>query len=112
MIFPLRIEGELRPTRKLQPEERTQDHTVVLRGRRFQAGRVQLERAGWGCELLGSGEEKAMAAVRKKRYRDVHGRNVLFELRPGRAPGVPGVVIDAAGRARAVRTGLQPVDVR
>ncbi|HEU4328247.1 MAG TPA: hypothetical protein VFS21_34235 [Roseiflexaceae bacterium] len=28
------------------------------------------------------------------RYRDVHGRNVLFELRPWRAPGVPGMAID------------------
>lgn len=47
-----------------------------------------------------------------RHYRDVHERNVLFELRTLREPGVPIPVRDAAGRIRLVRVGVQPVDVR
>jgi hypothetical protein len=48
----------------------------------------------------------------QRRYRDVHERNVLFEVRPLRGSGVPGLARDAAGRVRLVRVGLQPVDLR
>jgi hypothetical protein len=48
----------------------------------------------------------------RQRYRDVHERNVLFEIRTPRQPGVPALVRDAAGRVRLVRIGLQPVDLR
>lgn len=48
----------------------------------------------------------------QRRYRDVHERNVLFEVRTLSQPGVPGLVRDAAGRVRLVRIGLQPVDLR
>jgi len=50
----------------------------------------------------------------RRHYRDVHERNVLFEVRPwrGRGRGVPVPVRDPAGRLRLVRVGLQPVDVR
>ena len=48
----------------------------------------------------------------RRHYRDVHERNVLFEVRPWRGRGVPVPVRDPAGRLRLVRVGLQPVDVR
>jgi hypothetical protein len=48
----------------------------------------------------------------RRRYRDVHERNVLFEIRTLRQSGVPGVARDAAGRVRLVRIGLQPIDLR
>jgi hypothetical protein len=48
----------------------------------------------------------------RRRYRDVHERNVLFELRPWRSRGVPMLVRDAAGRLRAVKVGLAPIDLR
>ena len=48
----------------------------------------------------------------RRHYRDVHERNVLFELRPWRGRGVPVLARDQAGRVRLVRVALQPVDVR
>jgi hypothetical protein len=45
-------------------------------------------------------------------YRDVHDRNVLFEIRPADQPGVPIIVKTWANRLAVVRVGLQPVDVR
>jgi hypothetical protein len=48
----------------------------------------------------------------QRRYRDVHERNVLFEIRNLHTSGVPMLARDAAGRVRLVRVGLQPVDVR
>lgn len=46
------------------------------------------------------------------RYKDVHGRNVLWELRPAWARGVPALMVNAAGQRQVVRVGLQPIDVR
>jgi hypothetical protein len=51
-------------------------------------------------------------AAYQSRYGDVHERNVLFEVRPWRARGVPLLARDEAGRYRLVRVGLRPVDVR
>ncbi len=48
----------------------------------------------------------------QRRYRDVHERNVLFEVRTRNTSGVPVLARDAAGRVRLVRAGLQPVDLR
>jgi hypothetical protein len=48
----------------------------------------------------------------RARYRDVHERNVLFEIRPPRQSGVPALARDATGRLRLVRIGLQPIDLR
>ncbi|GAA3215996.1 hypothetical protein ACFO1B_14965 [Dactylosporangium siamense] len=48
----------------------------------------------------------------RRRYRDVHERNVLFEVRGPRQPGVPVLARDAAGRVRLARVGLQPIDLR
>ncbi|MEV0132991.1 hypothetical protein AB0H83_31575 [Dactylosporangium sp. NPDC050688] len=48
----------------------------------------------------------------QQRYRDVHERNVLFEVRTRNTSGVPVLARDAAGRVRLVRVGLQPVDLR
>lgn len=46
------------------------------------------------------------------RYRDVHERNVLFEVRPWRSRGVPMLMRDAAGKLRLVRVRLAPIDLR
>lgn len=46
------------------------------------------------------------------RYRDVHERNVLLEVRPWRSRGVPMLMRDAAGKLRLVRVGLAPIDLR
>jgi hypothetical protein len=46
------------------------------------------------------------------RYHDVHGRNILFELRPPAAQGVPCLIINQARQVQRVRVGLQPIDVR
>ncbi|MEU7819499.1 hypothetical protein [Catellatospora sp. NPDC049133] len=48
----------------------------------------------------------------RRRYSDVHERNVMFEVRPARAGGVPVLVRDLSGRVRLVRVGLQPIDLR
>jgi hypothetical protein len=48
----------------------------------------------------------------RSRYKDVHARNVLFELRQPPARGVPLVVRDWVGAFRLVTVGLQPIDVR
>ncbi|MEU8073857.1 hypothetical protein AB0B31_00300 [Catellatospora citrea] len=48
----------------------------------------------------------------RRQYSDVHERNVLFEVRPARARGVPVLARDLAGRVRLVRVGLQPIDLR
>ena len=48
----------------------------------------------------------------RRRYRDVHERNVLFEVRTFNRSGFPVLARDAAGRVRPVRIGLQPVDLR
>ncbi|MBN1200303.1 MAG: hypothetical protein JXJ20_00475 [Anaerolineae bacterium] len=45
-------------------------------------------------------------------YRDVHARNVLFELRALSEKGVPVLVRNWTGAFRLVRVGLQAVDVR
>ncbi|GAA1653935.1 hypothetical protein [Catellatospora bangladeshensis] len=47
-----------------------------------------------------------------RHYRDVHERNVLFEVRPARARGVPVVTRDLHGRIGLRRVGLQPIDLR
>ncbi|WP_155374564.1 hypothetical protein [Catellatospora vulcania] len=48
----------------------------------------------------------------RRRYADVHERNVLFEVRPARAGGVPVLARDLSGRLRLMRVGLQPIDLR
>jgi hypothetical protein len=51
-------------------------------------------------------------AAYQRRYRDVHERNVLFEVRPAAARGVPVLVRDGSGRVRVARVGLAPIDLR
>jgi hypothetical protein len=45
-------------------------------------------------------------------YKDVHARNILFEIRSFNQSGVPMLIRDMVGRLRFVKVGLQPVDVR
>jgi hypothetical protein len=45
-------------------------------------------------------------------YKDVHARNILFEIRPFNQSGVPLLTRDMIGRLHFVKVGLQPVDVR
>jgi hypothetical protein len=46
------------------------------------------------------------------RYKDVHDRNVLFEIRPFHQSGVPLLIRNEAGRLALVRVVIQPIDVR
>jgi hypothetical protein len=48
----------------------------------------------------------------KARYKDVHERNVLFELRTVKEKGVPLLARSWKGGTRLVKVGLQPIDVR
>jgi hypothetical protein len=48
----------------------------------------------------------------RARYEDVHGRNVLFEIREPGERGVPALAREWSGGVRALRVGLQPIDVR
>jgi hypothetical protein len=45
-------------------------------------------------------------------YKDVHARNVLFEIRDWRQSGVPIIMKNWAGKVQTLKIGLQPVDVR
>ena len=45
-------------------------------------------------------------------YRDVHDRNVLFEIRDFHQPGVPLLIKTWTSQLAAVKIGLQPIDVR
>jgi hypothetical protein len=54
----------------------------------------------------------ARYATYQRHYRDVHERNVLFEVRPHNQRGVPALARDAAGRIHLVRIALQPIDLR
>jgi len=47
-----------------------------------------------------------------RRFRDVHERNVVFEVRDWRRRGVPVIARDASGRIRLARVRLRPIDVR
>ncbi len=46
------------------------------------------------------------------RYKDVHGRNVLFEISAFNRSGVPIILRDWSGKLKLAKVGLQPVDVR
>lgn len=48
----------------------------------------------------------------RRHYRDVHERNVLFEIREHSQPGAIAIAKDWNGRVRIVKVGLQPIDVR
>ena len=48
----------------------------------------------------------------RARYGDVHERNVLFEIRHHREPGVLVLARDATGKLRLLHVGLRPVDLR
>ena len=48
----------------------------------------------------------------RQHYKDVHERNVLFEIRERGQRGVLAIAKDWNRRVRVVKVGLQPVDVR
>jgi hypothetical protein len=48
----------------------------------------------------------------QSQYRDVHDRNVLFEILPINGHGVPVILRTWAGRLTLAKVRLQPVDVR
>jgi hypothetical protein len=62
---------------------------------------------GWLRSLLGQ-----QFNMYRRHYKDVHDRNVMFELRAPGDRGVPVVVRDWNGKLRLVKVGLQPIDVR
>jgi hypothetical protein len=45
-------------------------------------------------------------------YKDVHDRNVMFEIREAAAEGFPVLAKDWSGRLRMMKIGVQPIDVR
>jgi hypothetical protein len=48
----------------------------------------------------------------RRRYSDVHERNVVLEIRPWPEPGLPMLARDWSGRIRLVKISLQPIDLR
>ncbi len=48
----------------------------------------------------------------RARYKDVHDRNVMFEIRDFKAKGVPVWIKDWQNNHRLVKIGVQPIDVR
>lgn len=48
----------------------------------------------------------------RQRYKDVHDRNVMFEIRTLDRRGVPAVAQDWCGKVQLIKVGLQPIDVR
>ncbi|HEX6686644.1 MAG TPA: hypothetical protein VF062_27980 [Candidatus Limnocylindrales bacterium] len=73
------------------------------------------DRTGWADHLLTAWLRAFLGgrfAGYTRRFRDVHERNVVFEVRGWRRRGVPVLARDAAGRVRLVRVRLRPIDVR
>jgi hypothetical protein len=62
---------------------------------------------GWLQAALGS-----QFGFYKAHFKDVHDRNIMFEIRPSSAKGVPILMKDWTGKIRLARIGLQPIDVR
>ena len=48
----------------------------------------------------------------EERYKDVHERNIMFELRDFSKKGFPMVTVDLRGKLKLVKVGIQPIDVR
>ena len=48
----------------------------------------------------------------KSQYKDVHDRNVMFEIREKSEMGAPVIVKDWFGKISLVKVGIQPIDVR
>jgi hypothetical protein len=73
------------------------------------------DRQGWLDRVL-TGYPRPRLGGRCGHYRrhcrDVHGRNVLFEVRDRHERGIRVPARDRSGRIRLGRVGLQPVDVR
>jgi hypothetical protein len=70
---------------------------------------------GWLDALLTSWLQASLGAQfedYRRHYKDVHERNVLFEIRERGQRGVFAIARDWKGRARVVKVGLQPIDVR
>jgi hypothetical protein len=45
-------------------------------------------------------------------YKDVHDRNVMFEIRPANGRGWPIAYQDCLGKVRRGKVGLRAIDVR
>jgi hypothetical protein len=48
----------------------------------------------------------------RSHYKDVHERNLMFEIRDIGAKGTPAIAKDWMGKVKIVKVGLQPIDVR
>ncbi len=48
----------------------------------------------------------------KAQYKDVHDRNIMFEIREKSKKGIPVIVKDWLGKTNFVKVGVQPIDVR
>jgi virulence-associated protein VapD len=73
------------------------------------------ERFGW-LDVFLTNWFQSIFALRfneyRSRYKDVHDRNVMFEVRSAKENGVPAFVKDWSGKLRMVKVGIRPVDVR
>jgi len=73
------------------------------------------ERQGWldgiltdWLRLIFAGQFNAYRA----HYKDVHDRNVMFEIREANQKGFPVLAKDWSGRLGIVKVGIQPIDLR
>ncbi len=48
----------------------------------------------------------------RSQYRDVHDRNIMFEIRERREKGFPIFIKDWLNRVKLVKVGIRPIDVR
>jgi len=48
----------------------------------------------------------------RSRYKDVHDRNIMFEIRESHQKGVPVFIKDWHNKVYLVKVGIQPIDVR
>lgn len=73
------------------------------------------EHHGW-LDIFLTNWFQSMFALRvneyRSRYKDVHDRNVMFEMRGANEKGVPAFVKDWSGKLRMVKVGIRPIDVR
>ncbi|MCX7749009.1 MAG: hypothetical protein N2645_19290 [Clostridia bacterium] len=95
--------------------------TGLIRVREFvhgyEWGRFQYDpqRKRWIDSILTSWLHSFLASKfeeYKKRYKDVHERNVMLEIRELNQPGIPAIAKDWNGKLRFIKVWLQPIDVR
>jgi len=83
----------------------------------YEWGRFQFSprQSGWVDNLLTNWLQTLLSSQFQEffsRYKDVHDRNVMFEVRPFGERGVPVLAKDWTGKLGVFKVGLQAIDVR